>query len=73
MARGESSLSPTYIVGLVVAAILLGVLLPIALNDLLGFQSDNSTVETMVATVLPIIAVITIVLLFVPKTTSGRG
>ena len=64
-------LSPQYIVGLVVAAILLGVLLPIALNDLLGFTSDNGTIQTLVSTVVPIIAVITVVLLFVPRDSGG--
>jgi hypothetical protein len=55
------------IIGLVVAAILLGVLLPIGLNDILGFTSTDSTVQTLVATVLPVIAVIAIILMFVPN------
>jgi lipopolysaccharide export LptBFGC system permease protein LptF len=57
----------TEIIGLIVAAILLGVLLPIALNDILGFTSDNSTIQTLVATILPVIAVIAIILMFVPR------
>lgn len=61
------AMKTTEIIGLVVAAILLGVLLPIALNDLLGFYSTNDTVMTLVATVLPVIAVIAIILMFVPK------
>jgi len=59
---------PAEIIGLVVAAILMGVLLPIGLNDVLGFTSDNSTIQTLVATVLPVIAVISLVLVLVPKT-----
>ena len=60
-------LSASFIIGIVISALLLGILLPIALNDLLGFTSTNSTVQTLVATVLPIIAVIGIVLMFLPK------
>lgn len=60
-------LKVSYIVGVVIAAILLGTLLPIALNDLLAFTSTNPTVQTLVATVLPLLAVIAIVLLFIPK------
>jgi len=59
---------PSEIIGLVVAAILMGVLLPIALNDVLGFVSDNATIQTLVSTVLPVIAVISLVLVLVPKT-----
>jgi len=59
---------PSEIIGLVVAAILMGVLLPIALNDVLGFVSDNATIQTLVSTVLPAIAVISLVLVLVPKT-----
>lgn len=61
------AISAKYIVGIVVACILMGILLPIALNGLLGFTSDNSTVQTMVSSVLPIIGVISFVLLFIPK------
>lgn len=60
-------LSPGFIVGLVVSALLMGILLPIALNGILGFTSTNSTVQTLVATILPVIAVISIILLFLPK------
>jgi len=66
-----ATVKPSYIIGTVVAAVLLGILLPIALNDVLGFTSTNSTIQTLVATVLPIIAVIAIIMLFVPKTSGG--
>lgn len=59
-----------FIIATVIALILLGVLLPIALNDLLGFTSTVSTVQTLVATVLPILAVITVVILFIPRDSS---
>lgn len=59
-----AKLSIGFIVGIVVAGLLLGILLPIALNDLLGFYSTNSTVMTLVGTVLPIVGVMTIIMLF---------
>ena len=55
------------IVGLVVSLLLVGILMPIGLNEILGFTSDNSTIQTLVATVLPIMAVIGLVLAMVPK------
>ena len=55
------------VVGVVIALILMGVLLPIGLNDVLGFTSDNSTIQTLVSTIIPIMAVIGIVLALVPK------
>ena len=65
-------MKPSEIVGIVIAGILMGVLLPIALNDVLGFTSSNSTIQTLVATVLPVVAIISLVLVLVPRT-SGRG
>lgn len=58
------------IVALVVSLILMGVLLPIGLNDVLGFTSTNSTIQTLVATVLPIMAVIGLVVALIPKGSS---
>ena len=65
-----AKISPAYIIGIVIAGLLLGILLPIALNDILGFTSNNSTIQTLVATILPIMAVISIVMLFVPSKTA---
>ena len=65
------ALKASSIIGVVIAAILLGVLLPIGLNDILAFESTNATIETLVATVLPIIAVIAVVLMFVPRNKGG--
>ena len=65
-----AKISPAYIIGIVIAGLLLGILLPIALNDILGFTSNNSTIQTLVATILPIMAVISIVMLFVPSKNS---
>jgi uncharacterized protein YqhQ len=63
-----AKLSVGGIVAMVVALLLMGILLPIGLNDILGFTSTNSTIQTLVATVLPIMAVIGFVLAFVPRT-----
>jgi len=60
----------TFIIGLVIAGLLLSILIPIAFNDLLGFHSDNATVQTLVGTVLPVIAVIAIAMLSIPKTSK---
>ena len=69
------------IIGVVLALILIGALISTGLDGLLSFGSTNitvgtvtstagavnSTVTTLVATVLPIMAVIGLVLLFVPR------
>lgn len=62
-----ATIKPHTIIGVVIAGVLLGVLLPIALNDILAFTSDNSTIQTLVATVIPILAVISVVLMFLPR------
>lgn len=67
--KGEinMALSVRNIVGVVIALLLMGILLPIGLNDILAFTSTNSTIQTLVATVVPIMAVISLVLVLVPK------
>lgn len=57
----------SFIIGIVVSALLIGLLLPLALNDLLAFTSDNTTLQTLVTSVLPIIAVVALFMLFIPK------
>lgn len=62
------------IVGIVVALLLTGILLPIGLNDLVGYNGSytvngtiagtNSTMATLVGTVLPVMGVIGLVLMF---------
>lgn len=56
-----------YIVSLVVGLLLLSILLPVGLNDLIAFTSDNANVQTIVSTVIPIVAVIGILMLLIPK------
>jgi len=58
------------IIAVVISLLLAGILLPIGLEDLVGFTSTNATIQTLVAEVLPIMAVIGIVLLFVVKSRS---
>lgn len=62
-----AKLSIPAIIGLIVSLLLMGILLPIGLNDILGFTSSNSTVQTLVTTVIPVIAVVSLVMAFLPK------
>ena len=55
------------IIGVVIALLLAGILLPIGLAEIEVFTSSNSTIETLVTTVLPVMAVLSIVLLFINK------
>lgn len=59
------------IIGVIVALILLGVLLPIGMADILSFTNDNSTIQTLVTTVLPLMAVVGIVIGLIPKNKGG--
>lgn len=58
------------IIGLVIALLLAGILLPIGLDQIALFTSTNSTIETLVTTVIPVMAVISIVMLFIGKRKS---
>jgi ABC-type proline/glycine betaine transport system permease subunit len=60
----------SFIIGIVISALLIGLLLPISLNGLLAFESDNSTLQTLITNVLPIIAVVALFMLFIPKSES---
>lgn len=60
-------LKPYGIVMIVVSLLLLGILLPIGLSELTGFTSTDSNVQTLVAEVIPIVAVIGIVLALIPR------
>ena len=55
------------IIGLTVSLLLMGILLPIGLTEILAFTSTNATITTLVATVVPIISVIGIVVGMLPK------
>lgn len=56
------------IIGVVIALLLAGILLPIGLDEIALFTSTNTTIETLVTVVLPVMAVLSLVLLFI-----GRG
>lgn len=58
------------IISIVIALLLAGILLPIGLESLVNFTSDDATIQTLVASVLPIMAVIGIVLMFVTRKKS---
>lgn len=55
------------IIGFMVALLIIGVLLPVGLTDILEFTSTNATIKTLVTTILPIMAVVGLVIAFVPK------
>lgn len=55
------------IIGLVIALLLAGILLPIGLDQIALFTSTNSTIETLVTVVIPVMAVLAIVMLFIGK------
>ncbi|MFA5300122.1 MAG: hypothetical protein WC389_18195 [Lutibacter sp.] len=59
--------SASKIVGFLVALLILGILLPIGLADILEFSSTDTTIETLVTIVLPLVVVISIVLALIPK------
>lgn len=64
------------IIGITIALLLMGILLPIGLTDLVGYNGSytnssgviigtSSTMATLVGTVIPIMAVIGLVLMFI--------
>lgn len=55
------------IIGLVIALLLLGILLPIGINELTGFTSSDSNIQTIVATVIPIVAVVSVLMWILPN------
>jgi hypothetical protein len=64
------SLKIGQIVGLSIGLLILAIMLPIGLTDLIAFTSTDSNVQTIVTTVIPIVAVIGIVLALIPR---GKG
>ena len=63
-----ANVSVPKIVSLVVALLLMGILLPIGFNEILGFTSTDSTIQTLVATVLPVMSAVGLVLAIIPRT-----
>lgn len=60
------------IIAIVISLLLMGVLLPIGLDDILGFTSDDSTVQTLVATVIPILAVVSLIMMMIPRNSNSN-
>lgn len=79
-------ISTKTIIGMVIALILIGVLLPVGLNPLVGYNGSywsgaswnntsaptghNATVGTILGTVVPIMAIVGLILLFTPRKTD---
>lgn len=62
----------TTIIGIVIALLLAGTLLPIGLDSLANFTSTDSTIQSLVTSVLPIMAVVGIILLFVARSKKPK-
>lgn len=57
------------LIGLVIALILIGILLPIGINEIAGASFDvgvDATIVTLVTVIVPIMAVVGIVLSMIP-------
>ena len=61
------------IIGIVIALLLAGILLPIGLDQIATFTSTDTTIETLVTTVIPVMAVLSIVMLFIGKKVNDRS
>jgi hypothetical protein len=66
------SLSVNKIIGIVIGLLLMGILLPIGLTEITGFTSTDANIQTLVAEVVPIVAIVGIVIALVPKGSSGN-
>jgi len=60
-------LKPSSIIGVVIALLLLGILLPIGLTDLTGFTSTDANIQTLVSEVIPIVSIVGIVMALIPR------
>jgi hypothetical protein len=61
------AVSASKIIGLIVGLLVLGLLLPIGMVGILEFTSTNTTVQTIVTSLLPILVIVGIILAIVPK------
>jgi uncharacterized membrane protein YraQ (UPF0718 family) len=52
------------IIGIVIALLLAGILLPIGLDSILAYNGTSETINLLVTTVVPVMAVIGIVMMF---------
>jgi len=73
-----------WIIGITISLILIGILVPIGLADLIGYNGSyytgtygvgaatgvNATMGTLVGTIIPILCVIILIMAFVPKSES---
>jgi len=73
MSKRLGSVSPNVVIGIVISFILIAVFMPIGLQQLasMSIPTEMETVGTLLTTVVPIIAVISIVLLMLPKQKGG--
>lgn len=60
-------LSAGKIISVVIALLLLGILIPIGITELEAFTSTNTALQTVITTVIPIVAVVGLLMYFIPK------
>lgn len=60
------------IIGIVIALLLAGILLPIGLTEIEAFTSTNTTIQTLVVTVIPVMAILGIVMMFIKNRNSNK-
>lgn len=53
------------IIGIVIALLLAGILLPIGLDSILAYNGTDATINTLVTSVIPVMAIIGIVMMFI--------
>jgi len=73
LSKRVASISPNLIIGIVISFILIAIFMPLGLQYLasMSIPTEMETVGTLLTTVVPIIAVISIVLLMLPKQKGG--
>jgi len=70
MSDNQSGVSFNYIVGLVISFLLIALLLPVGLDALLSMvlpEGIDESIETLLMVVLPLMAVLGVVIAFLPK------
>ena len=55
------------IITVVISLLLMGILLPIGLTDLTGFTSTSANVQTLVSEIIPIVSIVGLVMILIPK------
>lgn len=65
------AMSINKIIGIVIALLMIGILLPIGVDELTAYTSTNANIQTLVSEVIPIVAVVGLVSGLIYKGRSG--